>query len=139
MIPELRKRHRRVWQLWALLLPAGFFLAIWVLPEGVIQPDLIKKTLPPLPNVDQVKETTWLTATIRSDESQHKQLEIYIDQPLSMPSGQLYWQNAFLGSLDAKGVQRFPLDSAQAANPPFTLEIRDPILKNVFQTIIFEP
>lgn len=138
MVPELRQRHRLVWQLWAVLLPIGFVFAIVVLPKKVVQTALIENTIAPLPTISKSKETDWLIANIRSSGNARQQLEILLKKPLDVPATQVFWQNTFLGSLEAKGVQRFLIDSAQAANPPFLLEIRDPINQTVFQKITFE-
>lgn len=139
MTPELRQRHRRVWQLWAILLPIGFVSAILVLPQKVTQATLVENTATPLSKIIQTKETDWLTANIRSSDSDNKQLEIVLKKPLNVPSTQIFWQNTFLGNLGAKGTYRFPLDSLQTANPPYTLEIIDPIHKTIFQTLTFNP
>jgi len=137
MTPELRLRHRRVWQIWAILLPIGFVSAILVLPQKVVQTALVEKIAEPLQNIEQTKEIEWLVANIRAADGS-KQLEILLKKPLDIPSAQIFWQNTFLGSLGAKGIQRFFLDSTQVANPPFTLEIRNPIDQTVFQKITFE-
>lgn len=139
MVPELRQRHRLVWQVWAFVLPIGFVLAILVLPKKVFQTDLIEKSEAPLPIVAQTQENEWLTVNLRNSDSQTKQLEIILKKPLDIPAAQVFWQNTFLGSLSSKGTQRFALDSLQMANPPYTLEIRDPINETVFQTLTFQP
>lgn len=139
MTPELRNRHRRVWQLWAILLPIGFVSAILVLPQKTTQAALVENSTQPLPNVLQTQHTAWLTANLRTSDAPNKQLEIILKKPLELPSAQLYWQNTFIGNLGAKGTYRFSLDSLQTTNAPYTLEIRDPINKSVFQTITFNP
>ncbi len=139
MVPELRKRHRMVWQVWAFLLPVGFVLAILVLPKKGWQPNLIENTPIALPNLEQTQENEWLVASIRTQPAlSDKQLEIKLKKPLNIPSAQVFWQNAFLGSLGAKGTQRFGLDSALLVKPPFLLEIRNPIDQTVFQKIMFK-
>jgi hypothetical protein len=138
MVPELRQRHRFIWRMWALLLPIGFVGAIVVLPKKVFQLTLLQTSEAPRTTLEQTQENGWLIANIRTAENGAKQLEIVLKKPLDIPATQLFWQNTFLGSLGAKGVQRFALDSLQVAHPPFTLEIRDPINQTVFQTITFK-
>ena len=40
MSPKLRKRHRLVWTILAILLPVLFLLAIWSIPQPVVQETL---------------------------------------------------------------------------------------------------
>lgn len=135
MTPELRLRHRHVWQLWAFLLPLGFVLAIIALPKQVTQAQLYNNTTPPLGKLEQTRTTEWLLVRLFAADSLHKQLEITLKKPLNIPAAQIFWQDTYLGSLGAKGVQRFALDSALVIEMPYILEIKDPINKKIFQTI----
>lgn len=136
MIPELRKRHRLVWRIWAFVLPIGFMLAILVLPKKITQAQLYQGTPPPLAKLEQTRETEWLLLRLFASDSLHKQLEITLKKPLNIPVAQVFWQNRYLGSLSAKGVQRFQLDSALVTERPYILEIKDPINEKIFQTIV---
>jgi hypothetical protein len=138
MTPELRQRHRFIWRLWAVLLPIGFVSAILVLPQKATQTSRLDSTEAALPKVMQTRQTDWLTANIRSSDKDALQLEIILKQPLDIPAARLFWQNTFVGNLGAKGTYRFPMDSLQTTNPPFTLEIRDPINQTIFQKITFD-
>lgn len=138
MVPELRKRHRLVWQVWALLLPIGFVSAILVLPKQMPVNQLPIAREMPLGNIVQSESTDALIVSLRAQAGlSNKQLEITLKKPLDMPSALVYWQDTFIGSLGAKGTQYFTLDSALVANPPFLLEIRNPIDQTVFQKITF--
>lgn len=139
MVPELRERHRRVWRLAALVLPVGFVLAIIALPKQPTQTQLYNNTALPLHKLEQTRETEWLLVRLFATDSLHKQLEITVKKPLNVPATQVFWQDRYLGSLSAKGVQRFPLDSALVAEMPYILEIKDPVNQNIFQTIIIHP
>lgn len=139
MVPELRKRHRRVWRMAALVLPLGFVLAIIALPKPVTQAQLYNNTTLPLHKLEQTRETAWLLVRLFAADSLHKQLEITVKQPLNIPAAQVFWQNRYLGNLGAKGVQRFALDSALVAETPYILEIKDPVNQNIFQNIIIHP
>lgn len=138
MVPELRKRHRLIWQVWALLLPIGFVLAILVLPKQVKIAQLPIANDMPFATIEESESTEALKVNLRAQAGlPNKQLEIILTQPLDVPSARVYWQNTFLGSLGAKGTQYFILDSALLVNPPFLLEIRNPIDQTVFQKITF--
>ncbi len=138
MVPELRKRHRLVWQVWAFLLPIGFIFAILVLPKQMPVNQLPIAREAPFGNIAQSESTDVLTASLRAQAgSPNKQLEIKLKKPLDVPLAQVFWQNTFLGNLGAKGTHRFTLDSALLVNPPYLLEIRNPIDQAVFQKITF--
>lgn len=139
MVPELRKRHRLIWQVWALLLPIGFVLAILVLPKQVKIEQLPITNDRPFATIEKSESTEALKVNLRSQAgSPNKQLEIILTRPLDVPAARIYWQNTFVGSLGARGTQRFILDSALLLNPPFLLEIRNPIDQTVFQKITFQ-
>ncbi|HMO38775.1 MAG TPA: hypothetical protein PKC76_07795 [Saprospiraceae bacterium] len=140
MKPELRHIHRRIWQLWALLLPLSFGLAVLVLPTKVTQPVLYDQMAVKTSKIEQTQETDWLRVQIRApDEMMPRQLQIVLKKPLKVPVAQVFWQNVYIGRLGAKGTHYFLLDSSQVANPPYHLDIRDPINKAVLQTITFHP
>ncbi|MFN7117584.1 MAG: hypothetical protein ACK4TA_12350 [Saprospiraceae bacterium] len=139
MVPELRRRHRLLWQMWAVLLPIGFVIAILALPKQPTQAQLYDNTAAPLDKLEQTRETEWLLVRLFAADSLHKQLEITVKKPLNVPATQVFWQDRYLGNLGAKGVKRFPLDSALLAGLPYVLEIKDPINQNIFQTIIIQP
>jgi len=44
MTPSLRKRHRVIWLILALLLPLLFGLAIWSIPKDAVQEKLYQST-----------------------------------------------------------------------------------------------
>lgn len=139
MVPKLRTRHRLIWQIWALLLPIGFVMAILVLPKPIKQTQLPITDDKPFAIIEQSESTEAFIVNVRAQAGlPDKQLEIILKKPLKVPSAQIYWQNTFIGSLGAKGTQRFVLDSALVASPPFSLEIRNPIDQTVFQKITLD-
>lgn len=100
MVPELRKRHRFLWGFWIWLLPLGFAYAVWSLPEKVIVSELPVQKPAAFTNIELTGETDWIKVHLRAEAVMaSKQLELELKKPLQIPSAQLYWQGAFLGSL----------------------------------------
>jgi hypothetical protein len=139
VIPELRQRHRFIWRILAFILPISFGWAFLLLPPVPIQEPLHMGTVEGLPVLEQTRETAWLIVRLRAANATTKQLEIVLKHPMPAPAAQVFWQNSFLGSLGAKGIHRFALDEALLAEPPYTLEIRDPVNKIIVQTFIIHP
>ena len=139
MVPELRKRHRLIWQLGSILLCLGFVAAVWVLPQPVTQTKLFQKINPPLPRILDTQESEEFTINLRGDSTKGTQLEFIIKKPLDQPVAQLYWQYIFIGVLGPKGVQRFPISGTRLAKAPYFLQIVNPFEKTVIQKFNFNP
>lgn len=139
MVPELRKRHRLIWQIGSVLLCLGFAAAVWVLPQPVAQPKPFQKIDPPLPRILDTQESEELTIHLRGDSTVGTQLEFIIKKPLEQPMALLYWQYMFIGTLGAKGTQRFPISGERMAKAPYFLQIVNPLEKTGIQKFNFNP
>ena len=139
MVPELRKRHRIIWQIGSVLLCLGFAGAVWVLPQPVTQTQPFRKIDPPLPRILDTQESEELTINLRGDSTIGTQLEFIIKKPLEQPVAQLYWQYIFIGVLGPKGIQRFPISGARLAKAPYFLQIVNPFEKTGIQKFNFNP
>lgn len=91
MIKPLRKRHRQIWMLWALLLPAGISMAWLAIPN---QPSIkllseTKETL--LPQVTGSADKKDYLVNIRTDNNHTQwQLEWKSKTILKVPSAVIY-------------------------------------------------
>lgn len=138
MVPELRKRHRMIWMLWAVLLPIGFVLAIRSLPQKGYSPELTGIPMGKAPKtVASARDGNVLAALHAGPDGRVKQLELRLLEPLASGPAALYWQKAYLGRLGSKGTYRFVLDSTMTSASPFQLEIRDPIRNKPLHQITF--
>ncbi len=139
MVPELRKRHRIIWQIGSVLLCLGFAAAVWVLPQPVAQTQAFQKIDPALPRILDTQESEELTINLRGDSTIGTQLEFIIKEPLEQPVAQLYWQYTFIGVLGPKGTQRFPISGTRLAKAPYFLQIVNPFEKTGIQKFNFNP
>ncbi|WP_373553115.1 hypothetical protein [Haliscomenobacter sp.] len=139
MVPELRKRHRLIWQIGSVVILIGFVGAIVVLPQPVTQTKLFRKIDLPLPRILDTQESEELTINLRGDSTTGTQLEFIIKKPLEQPVAKLYWQYSFIGVLGSKGIQRFPVSGARLAKAPYFLQIVNPFEKTGIQKFNFNP
>ncbi len=140
MVPELRKRHRQIWRLWAFLLPLGFILSVVVLPRKNYPDKLPATVAAAWPVAGPSKKSEALTATLRTKVGEPgKQLEIILHRPFRAPISRVYWNEQLVGSLGAVGPHRFILDSALLAAPSNTLKIIDPVSQVVLNQIELQP
>lgn len=140
MVPELRKRHRQIWRVWAVLLPLGFVLSVLALPRKEYPDQLPAPVTAAWPIEGPVIKSGELTAGLRGKAGESgKQLEIVLQKPFKAPMTRVYWNEQFIGSLGAVGVHRYALDSALLAAPAFTLKIVDPVNGVVLNQIELQP
>ena len=139
MVPELRKRHRLIWQLGSMVMVIGFLGAIVVLPQSVTQSKLIHQIDPPLHRILDTQESEELTINLRGDPALGTQLEFIIKKPLEQPMAQLFWQYSFIGVLGPKGTQRFPISGTRMPKAPYFLQIVNPFDKTDIQKFSFNP
>jgi hypothetical protein len=139
MVPELRKRHRIIWQIGSVLLCLVFAAAVWVLPQPVTPTKLFRKIDSPLPRILDTQESEELTINLRGDSTIGTQLEFIFKKPLAQPVAQLYWQYTFIGMLGPKGIQRFPISGTRLAKAPYFLQIVNPLEKTGIQKFNFNP
>lgn len=136
MVPELRKRHRLIWQIGSLFMVLGFLGTVLVLPRDFKQSHLILQIDAPLPKVLSTKTSSGLTIKLRQGVGPQKQLELINNEASDIPLGQLFCNKALLGTLGSKGVQRFFLSDSLSLNPPYLLEIFDPINQKTIDKIV---
>jgi hypothetical protein len=137
MVPELRRRHRLIWQIGALVLILGFCGAVWVLPKPGFSASLVQQPHVVFPQVLTTKKVDEFSFVLRGNLQGEKQLEVTIQKPLTIPSAQIYWQNNFIGSLGSKGVQLFLLPKELVQKGDHVLEMRSALDQSAFQKITF--
>ena len=127
MVPELRKRHRIIWQIGSVLLCLGFVAAVWVLPRPAPVGHWPKNELLPFPKALASKTTGNLSFQLRQGENNLKQIEITQHRVMEQAVIQVLCNNVLQGTLGPQGVQRFNLDDTLSANPPYLIELVDAI------------
>ncbi len=144
MTPTLRKYHRRIWLVLAVLLPLLFVAAVVAIPDK--RPDIVfdRQQAAALPHVLEEFETENFIVRIRSNPSKVAlQLEIEIKQPLTTASALVYLVNntkekptdgILLGNLGPYGTHRFYLGNA----PHKCILLFDAIKNRPIQTIKFK-
>ena len=141
MTSKLRKAHRYIWFLLAILLPIGWLAAIWAIPGEVWQTPVRPEQPAALPALLQSKESGDFVINLRQDStSERRQIEIFIKKPLANPNTTITieGQEKTLGLLGTRGVWRFDLDSLSAKNKPLKLRFEDKIQSRVLRTVVFE-
>jgi hypothetical protein len=119
MIKSLRKRHLRIWQLMALVLPLGILCAWLAVPKPPFQPLLQRSAIAALPRVLKSIDKEDYRVSIRSNaDTSQLQLE-WINKEISViPSSLIYKisgkTNELIGRVEAKGNYYFPLSTDSA-------------------------
>ena len=133
MIKSLRKRHRQVWMVWAILLPVGILFAWLVIPDQLPVKLLQQQTSALLPAVVSQKDMENYTITIRTDKQNEQwQLQWHNKKVLTVPSALIYYvtgsgepvtSNELIGRIETRGEYVFPLRSIvkNNAHPEFIL------------------
>jgi hypothetical protein len=127
MVPELRKRHRRIWQFGSLLLVAGFIAAVWVLPQAPVSGDELKPLIKLYAQVVATKIAEEVIVRLRQDEDGHKQFEIFHRLPQKFPFLQVSCNDQILGTMSPKGVDVFNIGDSLILQSPNLLKLSDPI------------
>ncbi len=140
MTPALRKTHRYAWYTLAILLPMGWLAAILAIPDEIRQQPVRREQAPPLPVLAQSRQSGDLLINLRRDSAgARRQLEIFIQKPLTEPNTAVILENKPtdqpLGLLGARGVRRFDLDSL---TPPVKLRFEDKIHGRVLRRVTME-
>lgn len=133
MIKPLRKRHRQVWMIAALLLPIGIILSWLVIPDQQPVKLLQDQSMPLLPVIIKTKKTDSYTISIRSNKENTKwQLEWVNKKALTVPSAVIYRlsfplphldttefkipvNGNLIGRIEARGRYVFPLTPDSSA------------------------
>ena len=119
MIKSLRKRHRQVWILLAILLPMGILLSWLVIPNPVPVKLLKPVSMELLPIIKYTTEKEEYRINIRTNrENTAWQLEWKNKLALTVPSAVIYQvkdnnnditKAQLIGRIEAKGDYLFPL------------------------------
>jgi hypothetical protein len=124
MIKPLRKRHRQVWILLAVLLPAGILLSWLVIPNPVPVKLLKPVSMDLLPVIKYTTEKKEYRINIRTNrENTAWQLEWKNKLALTVPSAVIYQVNEsskditkaeLIGRIEAKGDYVFQIKSGSS-------------------------
>lgn len=150
MIKSLRKRHRQIWALWAVLLPAGILLAWLAIPNQPAIKLLQSSTAEPLPVIIKTYEAKDYSVKIRSNTSNDTlQVEWCNKTVLIVPSAVIYKnvageaknfnpeQAEMIGRIEATGNYLFPLTKDSTGTANIQLVLYDFIHERVIDTINF--
>jgi hypothetical protein len=136
MVPELRKRHRIIWQFGSLFLVAGFIAAVWVLPQPVPAGQWVQEQVQPFPQILAEKHLDELSARLKIGDSRHLQIEIIQKKAYPVPFAELLCNGVVLGTLGAQRQHNFNLkDTFVNKQQTYLLEIVDPINHQTIQKI----
>lgn len=136
MVPELRKRHRLIWQLGSILLCLGFIAAVWVLPVPIPAGQWPNNELLPFPKILASKTAGNLSFQLRQGANDLKQIEITQHQVMEQTFVQVFCNNALQGVLGTQGVQLFNLSDTLSADPPYLIELVDGINHQTIHQIV---
>lgn len=143
MILKLRKRHRLIWLVLALVLPLGYLVALKARPApigtsaGTI--DSVKTTM-----LKELVNQPTLKAWFSKDGLNGYYLEIDLTLAATHPLANFYLTNApdadiktgrLLGVVGAQGHQRFVVDSLALGQSPAYLLQYDPLRKEKIYSI----
>lgn len=148
MIYKLRRRHRNMWMILAVLLPIGFVSAYLAIPEFIHENEFEAWKSVAYSTIINSAETDNLLVNLRKDENlPGQQIEVLIKQPLSSPGILVYLaeqptenirQANLLGSLEANGAQRFTLNDFLANFKAFHLLFYDNLKKELVEKVSLE-
>jgi hypothetical protein len=147
MIKGLRNRHRQIWMLWAILLPAGIVLAWLAIPDQQAIKLLQGPTVSPLPEIVQYGSLPDYSINLRSNRTRSEwQLEWFNKKVLQVPSAVIYQLSEkngsfnpvnakLLGRIEAQGGYWFPVSMDSSINKPFNLVLYDFIHNKIIDSI----
>lgn len=136
MVPELRKRHRLIWQLGSILLCLGFIAAVWVLPVPIPAGQWPNNKLLPFPKILASKTAGNLSFQLRQGANDLKQIEITQHRVMEQAFVQVFCNNALQGVLGTQGVLLFNLSDTLSADPPYLIELVDGINHQTIHQIV---
>ncbi len=147
MIKPLRKRHRQVWMLLAVLLPAGILLSWLVIPNPVPVKLLKPVSIKLLPVIKYTRDKKEYKINIRTDrENTMWQLEWKNKLALTVPSAVIYQlkdnntdiTNAqLIGRIEAKADYIFPLNWDSVTQQNFNFLVYDFIHERIIDNVNF--
>ena len=127
MVPELRKRHRMIWQFGSLFLVAGFIAAVWVLPQAPVPGNELKPVIKLYPQVVSTRRAEDVVVRLRQDADGHRQFEILHRLSRKFPFIQVSCNDQILGTMSPRGVDVFNIDSTLSLQPSHLLKLSDPV------------
>lgn len=137
MTPPLRRAHRIIWLLLAVMLPLGFVAALLAYRSPLQQEPVIQPQAAPLPIILRSVSTDNLVINLRrSAQGAEQQLEITLKPPFEVPSAVVgirqngNWQT--VGLLNAPGIYRFPVHLTDAH---LQVRIVDNLRRKTLQTL----
>lgn len=136
MVPELRIRHRIIWQIGSVLLCLGFVAAVWVLPQPVPAGQWLQNEVKPFPKILARKTIGSLSFQLRQGDNALKQIEITQHGVMEKPFVQVFCNNALQGVLGRQEIQRFNLSDTLSAEPPYLIEMVDGISQKTIHQIV---
>lgn len=137
MVPELRKRHRLIWQFGSLFLVAGFIGAIWVLPQSAPTGQWPINEIKPYGKVVAEKADAGARHIFRLHVNQSNQLQLEVIQNRGYDAAlpEILCNGKFLGTLTHQKQQCFALRDTFSPKATYTLLLRDQIDNRILQKI----
>lgn len=135
MVPELRKRHRLIWQFGSLFLVAGFIGAIWVLPQPSAAGQWPLNEIKPYGKVVAEKADTRHIFRLHVNPLNQLQLEVIQNHAYDAALAKVLCNGEFLGVLTHQKQQCFALRDTFSPKATYTLLLRDPIDNRILQKI----
>lgn len=138
---QLRKRHRIIWSLLALIVPM-LLLMSWLLIPQLEPVKAINISHPEsLPVLLKTIKRTQYEAEIRTNSKGDLQIEWWNKKALQVPSAVIYQikeneQQVLIGRIEARGTYRFPLHR-DSTSKEYHLQLYDFIHEQVIDTINF--
>jgi hypothetical protein len=147
MIKGLRKRHRQIWMVWAILLPAGIVLAWLAIPDQQTIRLLQRPAINPLSEIVQSFSLPDYSINLRSNTTRSEwQLEWFNKKVLRVPSAVIYQLSEkngsfnpvnakLIGRIEAQGGYWFPVSIDSSINKPLNLVLYDFIHNKIIDSI----
>jgi|SRR5687767_6011306 len=147
MIKSLRKRHRQVWLIWLVLLPAAIIFSWLVIPNHQPVKLLRSETEALLPEIVRSADKKDYQIIIRSNKKRTQwQLEWKSKTVLTVPSAVIYrimdsnteiTKEQLIGRIEAKGDYVFALPGDSSGNKQLQLVLYDFIHEQKIDSINF--
>lgn len=139
MTPSLRRAHRIIWLLLAVILPVGFIAGLLAYQSPLYQEPVDQLPPAPLPIlVHSVASDSVAVSLRRSVGGGEQQLDVVLKQPFAVPSAVVrVRQNGnwrAVGLLNAPSTYRFRVPGM---DNPAQVEIRDELHQKTLRTIQF--
>lgn len=143
MILKLRKRHRMMWVLIALFIPAAFVISLLARPEPIADASTQMGESTTTKVKDLAQEEN-LKAWLSKDELGAHFIEIELKKAVQHPLANFYLGKEeaadiksyrLLGGVGAQGRQRFVLDSVALSSPTNYLLQYDPVRQEKIYTV----